>query len=63
MEGGDAEAAESGTSEVHWGCLWVSVEKITGVESVDTIMDTTQTRFFARAVADPRSVTSVLKPS
>ena len=59
VEGGDAEASESGTLEVHWGCLWVLRNKfggIVGVESVDTIMDAAQTRFFARAVVDPTAI-------
>ena len=32
------------------------LEKIAGVEAVDTIMEAAQTRFFARAVADPSAV-------
>ena len=32
------------------------VEKIAGVEPVDTILDRAQTRFFARAVADPAAI-------
>ena len=34
----------------------MKVEKIAGVEAVDTIMEAAQARFFARAVADPSAV-------
>ena len=32
------------------------MERIAGVEPVDTILDGAQTRFFARAVADPAAI-------
>ena len=42
------------------------VERIAGVEPVDTILDGAQTRFFARAVADPAAIgdlwSATLKP-
>ena len=39
-----------------YGSYGKRVEKIAGVESVDTIMDAAQTRCFARAVADPTAI-------
>ena len=32
------------------------IERIAGVEPVNTILDAAQTRFFARAVADPEAI-------
>ena len=39
-----------------YGSSGEKVEKITGVKPVDTILDAAQTRFFARAVADPSAI-------
>ena len=39
-----------------YGSSGEKVQKIAGVESVDTILDAAQTRFFARAVADPSAL-------
>ena len=39
-----------------YGCSEEKVERIAGVESVDTILDGAQTRFFTRAVADPTAI-------
>jgi len=39
-----------------YGSSGEKVERIAGVEAVDTILDGAQTRFFARAVADPTAI-------
>ena len=39
-----------------YGSSGEKVERIAGVEPVDTILDGAQTRFFARAVADPAAI-------
>ena len=39
-----------------YGSSGVKVERITGVESVNTIINVAQTRFFPRAVADPTAI-------
>ena len=62
MEGGDAEAAEPGLrtcTGAAYGSSGEKVERIARVESVDTIMDAAQTRFFARAVADPAAISDL----
>ena len=39
-----------------YGSSGEKIERIAGVEPVNTILDATQTRFFARAVADPEAI-------
>ena len=39
-----------------FGSSGEKMERIVGVESVDTIIDAARTRFFARAVADPTAI-------
>ena len=43
-----------------YGSLGEKVEKVAEVEPVDTILDGAQTRFFARAVADPTVIGELL---
>ena len=51
---------------VAYGSLTEKVERIVGVEPVDTILDGAQTQFFARVVADPTAIRNLwlasLKP-
>lgn len=55
MESGDAEAAKPSTGAAY-GSSGIKVERIAGVEPVNTIMEAVQTRFFARVVVDPLAI-------
>ena len=59
LEGGDAKLQNQALRKctgAAYGSSGEKVERIAGVESVDTILDGAQTRFFARAVADPSAI-------